>query len=80
MLDALKSKRDNWESIDPDRVRSKESEKVADVGNECERLGGVSIVDMTWWLCDCAGAGVVVFSVSFFRLMIILMLSFCVRR
>jgi len=73
---ALKSKRDNWESIEADRVRSSESENVADVGRECDNPGGVSEPGvMTWFVVE-----EVVFSVSFFRLMIILMLSFCIRR
>lgn len=69
---ALKSKSSEKEdSIDPERVRSIESEKVADVGSECDRPGGVSAPGGR--ICD-------VFSESFLRLMIILMLSFCQRR
>lgn len=73
---ALKSNSDNCESIEADRVRSRGSEKVADVGSECDNPGGVSEPGvMTWFVVD-----EVVFSVSFFRLMIVLMLSFCIRR
>ena len=71
----MKSKSDNCESIDADRVRSKGSEKVAEVGSECDKPGGVSEPGvMTWFEVE------VVFSVSFFRLMIILILSFWTRR
>jgi hypothetical protein len=38
----LKSKIDNWESIDADRVRSMGPENVAEVGKECDKPGGVS--------------------------------------
>jgi len=57
--------------MEADRVRSIESENVADVGSECDSPGGVSALGVM--TCD------EVFSVSFLRLMIILMLSFCHR-
>jgi hypothetical protein len=72
---ALKSNIDNCESIEADRVRSRGSEKVADVGNEWESPGGVSDPGVITWFVE-----EVVFSVSFFLLMIVLMLSFWSRR
>ena len=68
----LKSKSfsEKLESIEADRVRSIVSEYVADVGNECDKPGGVWTLGVITWF-------VVVFSESFLRLIIILILSFC---
>lgn len=63
--------------MDPARVRSSESENVAEVGSECESPGGVSEPGvMTWLTVVEVVVVVVVFSVSFLRLMIILIFSF----
>ena len=59
------------ESIEADLLRSSGSEKVADVGSECERPGGVLIE--VWMVCED-------FSESFFFLMIILISSLCLLR
>ncbi len=72
---ALKSNNDSEESMEADRVRSRGSEKVAEVGRECDKPGGVSLPGVMTWFVD-----EVDFSVSFFLLMIILILSFCRRR
>ncbi len=70
------------ESMEPERARSRGSEKVADVGSECDRPGGEP-TDV-WIECVCvwgfAPCGCVDFSASFLRLMIILMSSFCFLR
>lgn len=58
------------ESIEADLVRSMVSEYVADVGNECNSPGGVCMLGVMRLF-------VVVFSESFLRLIIILILSFC---
>lgn len=61
---------DIWESIEADRLRSRESEYVADVGSECERSGG-EFTEL-WMVCA-------FFSSSFLRLMMTLISSLCLR-
>lgn len=56
--------------MDADLVRSKLSEKVAEVGSEWERPGGEPMEEVVWMLCDD-------FSESFLRLMMVLMSSLC---
>ncbi len=75
----LNSNSDNCESIDADRMRSIGPENVAEVGSECESPGGVSEPGVMTWVVVVVVVDVV-FSVSFFLLMIILILSFCTRR
>jgi len=72
---ALKSYSDMFESIEPARVLSRESENVAEVGNECESPGGVSEPGVMTWVIVVV-VEVVPFSESFLRLMIFLMFSF----
>jgi hypothetical protein len=64
----LKSKSpENWESMEPPRVREKPSEKVSAVRVEWQRLGGVLVESGT--ACDDL-------SLSLVRLMMFFILSF----